>query len=152
LFTIKPIGYVSNKRKLISDDNWGEVESKIVLADSFPKDALDGIEAFSHVEVIFYFHKVKDESIVTAARHPRNNIILPKIGIFSQRGKNRPNKLGVTIVKLLKREERTIIVSGLDSIDGTPVIDIKPVMTQFLPKSPITQPDWSNEIMKNYWE
>jgi tRNA (Thr-GGU) A37 N-methylase len=73
------------------------------------------------------------------------------VGIFSQRGKNRPNRLGLTTVKLIKREDRTLMVQGLDCIDGTPILDIKPVMKEFLPKEKVQQPAWVDEIMRNYW-
>jgi tRNA (Thr-GGU) A37 N-methylase len=104
------------------------------------------------VEIFFAFHLVLDEKIETGARHPRNNKDWPKVGIFAQRGKNRPNRLGATICKVLKREGRQLFVQGLDTIDGTPVLDIKPVMREFLPREEVTQPAWASELMKNYWE
>ena len=64
----------------------------------------------------------------------------------------RPNKLGVTIVELVEQKQRILIVKGLDAIDGTPIIDIKPVMKEFLPKNEVSQPDWSISLMENYWE
>jgi tRNA (Thr-GGU) A37 N-methylase len=86
------------------------------------------------------------------ARHPRGNTAWSKVGIFAQRGKGRPNRLGVTIVEIVGREGRVLTVTGLDAIDGTPVLDIKPVMTEFLPRTPVRQPGWSHELMRNYWE
>ena len=94
---------------------------------------------------------VEKNKIVTGARHPRNDKMLPKVGIFAQRGKNRPNQLGLTTVKIIKREGRELTVVGLDCINETPILDIKPVMKEFLPKEKIVQPDWTNDIMKNYW-
>jgi len=72
-------------------------------------------------------------------------------GIFAQRGKNRPNRLGSTICKVLRVDGRRLWVSELDAIEGTPVIDIKPVMQEFLPRGDVRQPDWSRELMANYW-
>jgi tRNA (Thr-GGU) A37 N-methylase len=63
----------------------------------------------------------------------------------------RPNRLGLTVVRILRREGRSLFVEGLDAVDGTPVLDIKPVLQEFLPRGPIRQPDWSHEIMKAYW-
>ena len=110
------------------------------------------MEEFSHAEVIYYFHRVEEQKIVTGARHPRNNPDWPKVGILAQRGKNRPNRLGLARVKIVRKEGRTLYVEGLDAIDGTPVIDIKPVMKEFIPREEVRQPEWSRELMKNYWK
>jgi tRNA (Thr-GGU) A37 N-methylase len=146
-----PIGTVRNGRAEIADDDWGNVISTIELDESIPAEALDGIDDFSHAEILFHFHMVPDSKIETGARHPRNNPDWPKVGILSQRGKNRPNRLGSTIVKVLKREGRQLKVQGLDAVAGTPILDIKPIMREFLPREEINQPDWATELMKNYW-
>lgn len=150
-YTINPIAYVKNSRKEIEDDHWGSIISEIELDDQFDEEALSGISDFSHLEIIFYFNKVTDEMIQYNARHPRNNLQYPKVGIFAQRGKNRPNKLGLTSVELLKHTGRILTVRGLDAIDGTPIIDIKPIMKEFLPKGEIKQSDWSRILMEKYW-
>ncbi|MGE7946684.1 tRNA (N6-threonylcarbamoyladenosine(37)-N6)-methyltransferase TrmO [Lysinibacillus sp. NPDC093688] len=152
IYNIKPIAVVSNSRKMIEDDNWGDVISTIKLTKDIHESSLKGIDDFSHLEIIFYFDKVVDEKIQYEARHPRNNKDYPKVGIFAQRGKNRPNKIGVTVVELLELKERIIIVRGLDAIDGTPIIDIKPVMKEFLPKGELKQPIWATDLMKDYWD
>jgi tRNA (Thr-GGU) A37 N-methylase len=74
------------------------------------------------------------------------------VGIFAQRGRLRPNRLGLTVVRLLRREGGRLFVEGLDAVDGTPVLDIKPLMQEFLPRGPLRQPDWSRELMKDYWD
>ncbi len=149
---LTPIAIVHNSRIEVEDDNWGNIVSVIELNESMPEDALAGIEGFSHAEVFYYFHLVPDLKIETGARHPRNNMDWPKVGILSQRGKNRPNKLGATIVKILKRDGRQLHVQGLDAINGTPILDIKPVMHEFLPREEVHQPEWATELMKQYWE
>jgi tRNA-Thr(GGU) m(6)t(6)A37 methyltransferase TsaA len=151
MVALSPIGVVKNTRRLVEDDHWGDVVSVIELDSSFTEDSLLQIEEFSHAEIIYYFHLVQDAKIETGARHPRNNPDLPKVGIFAQRGKNRPNRLGASIVKIIKREGTHLFVQGLDAIDGTPVLDIKPVMREFLPREEVSQPDWASELMKNYW-
>ncbi len=151
-YSITPIGFVKNIRKDMSDDFWGSVESEVEVVKEIPTEALDGIEAFSHLEIIFYFNQLKDEEVFMGARHPRGNPNWDRVGIFAQRAKIRPNKLGLTIVKLIKREGKKIFVSGLDAIDGTPIIDIKPVMKEFLPHEEVKQPEWSIELMKDYWK
>lgn len=152
MIALSPIAIAYNERREMEDDYWGEVVSKIILDNSLPEDALSGIEAFSHLEIIFYFHKVEESKIVTGARHPRNDPTLPKVGIFGQRGKNRPNRLGLTTVKVVKRVGRELYVVGLDCINETPILDIKPVMYEFLPKDTIKQPEWTHDIMRNYWK
>ena len=151
MINLSPIAFVKNIRAEIQDDHWGDVISVIELDSAFSEEALFQIESFSHAEIVFYFHLVDENKIETGARHPRNNQSWPKVGIFAQRGKNRPNRLGVTTVKILKREGRQLFVQGLDAIDGTPVLDIKPVIKEFLPREEIRQPVWATELMKNYW-
>lgn len=146
------IAYVENHRDEITDDQWGKTISKITLTESFSAESLKGLNEFSHVEIIFYFHQVQDGKIVEGARHPRNNPSWPKTGIFSQRGKNRPNRIGLTIAKIIKVEGRNLTVQGLDAINGTPVLDIKPAFRQFLPTEPVRQPAWVDELMDDYCE
>ena len=102
------------------------------------------------IHVIFYFHKVEDSKIVLESRHPRNNLNLPKVGIFAQRAKNRLNKIGITVCEVLKVEKNKLTVKGLDAIDGTPILDIKPYMVEFDLRDS-KQPLWTNEIMKKYF-
>ena len=151
-FEINSIATVFNNRKEVTDDFWGDVISEIKLNDEFPIDALDGIEDFSHAEIIYVFDKAIGAKIVTGSEHPRENKAWPKVGIFAQRKKNRPNFLGITVCEVIKREGKSLFVKMLDAIDGTPVVDIKPVMKEFLPQSAFKQPDWSKELMKNYWK
>lgn len=149
---IEPIGFIENARAEIKDDHWGKTTSMITLTDSFPVSSLKGLDQFSHVEIIFYFHQVQEGKIVRGVRHPRNNQSWPKMGIFSQRGKNRPNRIRLTIARIIKLEGRIITVRGLNAINGTPLLDIKPVFRQFLPKEPVRQPAWVDELMGDYWE
>ena len=148
---IPPIGFVRNERENLKDDYWGGIISQIALNPEIPEDSLEGIDSYSHLEIIFYFHKVKRSDIILGKEHPRENINWPQAGIFAQRKKSRPNLIGTSIVKLIKREGRKIYVRNLDAINGTPVIDIKPVFREFLPQEEVLQPDWSKELMKNYW-
>lgn len=149
--TIEPVAHVRDGRVEVFDDEWGDSRARIVLREGLDADALTGIDAFSHVEIIFFFDQVSPENVVMSARHPRNNHDWPAVGIFAQRGKNRPNRLGSTICRVLGLEDRTLHVAELDAVDGTPVIDIKPVMQEFLPRTPVKQPDWSRELMARYW-
>ena len=147
---LRPIAYVGSPRLALDDDNWGGVISEITLDQTLPAESFDGIEGFSHAEILFRFDQVANDKILFS-RHPRGNTDWPKVGVFAQRNKDRPNHIGLTVVRIVKRDGRSLFVEGLDAIDGTPVLDIKPVMREFLPREPIRQPDWSHELMKNYW-
>lgn len=147
-----PIGRVESPRIRADNDFWGEMQSCITLSERYGADALDGIDTFSHVEVLFVFDQVDPSKVVTGTRHPRNNPDWPAVGIFAQRGKDRPNRIGSTICRVLRRDGRKLFVAELDAIDGTPVLDIKPVMSEFLPREPIRQPTWSRELMTQYWQ
>ena len=152
MFEMKPIGVVECTRVNVEDDYWGGTEARIVLADAVEPDALAGLDEFSHAEIIYVFDQVTAEKIVRGARHPRNNPAWPKTGILAQRGKNRPNRLGSTIVRIVRREAGALVVAELDAVNGTPVLDIKPVLAEFLPRTRVYQPDWSEELMRNYWK
>jgi tRNA (adenine37-N6)-methyltransferase len=149
---LEPIGGVHSPIREPVDDVWGGVTSRIELdASRFSPESLAGLEEFSHVEIVFVFDRVADSEIHLGARHPRGRADWPKIGIFSQRGKNRPNRIGVTICRLVAVRGLAIEVEGLDAIDGTPVLDIKPYMREFAPRGEVRQPSWSTELMSQYW-
>ena len=149
--TLTPIGTVRNSRKEPIDDGWDAIESVIELDARFGTDALAALDSFSHVEVLFAFHLVADDNVNTGARHPQGRADWPKVGIFAQRGKDRPNRLGLCVCPLLKVDGATLTVRGLDAIDGTPVLDIKPYMKGFAPRGDIREPEWAAEIMREYW-
>jgi tRNA-Thr(GGU) m(6)t(6)A37 methyltransferase TsaA len=149
---LRPIGAVRGGRAEALDDSWDAVEAVIALDETqFSAEALTGLSDFSHIEVIFHFDRVAPGQIVSAARHPRGRSDWPKAGIFAQRGKARPNRLGVSICRLLSVDGLNLTVRGLDAIAGTPVLDIKPVMQGFLPRGEIRQPAWATEIIQDYW-
>ena len=149
--SLVPIGFVKGARRSHENDFWGGEECSIALTEPFTADALLGLADFSHVEVFFLFHQVEPHSVVTGARHPRNNKDWPLVGIFAQRGKDRPNRIGATICRVLRVEGKNLFVAELDALDGTPVLDIKPVMSEFLPRGEVRQPAWSRELMRDYW-
>lgn len=149
---IVPVATVHNDRTEIVDDHWGPVASVIRLdASRFGPDALVGLDSFSHVEVVFHFHRVPPWKVERGARHPRGNPEWPLAGIFAQRGKNRPNRIGVSRCRLIKTDGLDLHVLGLDAVDGTPVLDIKPYMTQFAPRGRSEQPTWVDELMRDYY-
>ena len=133
--TLEPIGRVEGGRGEPFDDDWGDVEAVIRLDDRFGPEALAGLDAFSHLEVVYAFHLVDEAAVEHGARHPRGNPDWPRVGIFAQRGKDRPNRLGVSRCELLRRRrDGRLRVRGLDAVDGTPVLDLKPWMAEFGPR------------------
>jgi tRNA-Thr(GGU) m(6)t(6)A37 methyltransferase TsaA len=151
--SLTPIGIIHSPRKEPTDDFWGSVISSIDLDSSWSEETLSGLTDFSHIEVIYHFHKVDPKSIQLTSGHPRENKNWPRVGIFAQRKKNRPNCIGVSVCKLIKIEGRTLTVQALDAIDGTPVLDIKPFVKQFIPDlKDVRQPEWQTELMKDYFK
>ncbi|SEM39114.1 SAM-dependent methyltransferase [Nonomuraea pusilla] len=150
--TLEPVATVVGGRTEAYDDDWDSVEALIRLdAARFTPDSLAGLDAFSHLEVVFQFHLVDPAAVETSARHPRGNPDWPLAGIFAQRGKNRPNRLGVSRCRLVAVDGLDVHVRGLDAVDGTPVLDIKPYMAEFGPQGPTAQPAWATELMRHYY-
>jgi tRNA (Thr-GGU) A37 N-methylase len=107
------------------DDAWDPVTARIAFDPAqFKLDAAASLDSFSHIEVIFHFDKAPADKVHTGARHPGGNTDWPLVGIFAQRGKDRPNRIGVTVCRLLSVDGLMLRVQGLDAIDGTPVLDI----------------------------
>lgn len=152
MIQLAPIGFVHSSRTAPTDDRWDEEKSWIELDSSrFSPESLAGLQDFSHVEVIFFMDQVEPQKIELLARHPRNRPDWPKVGIFAQRGKNRPNQLGLSVCRLLKVEGLRIDLEGLDAIKGTPVLDLKPWVEEFGPRGSTFQPSWISELMRDYW-
>lgn len=149
---LAPIAHVRGGRAEPVDDAWDGVEAEIVLDPAqLGPDAALGLDAFSHVTVVFVFDRIDPAAVERNARHPRGRTDWPRVGILGQRGSPRPNRIGVTTCALLGVQGMVLRVRGLDAIDGTPVLDIKPHMTGFDPRGPVREPDWAREIMQGYW-
>jgi tRNA-Thr(GGU) m(6)t(6)A37 methyltransferase TsaA len=151
-FDIEPIGRVVGGRDEPVDDNWGDVEAAIVLdATRVGEDAAAGLDEFSHLEVVYLFHLVDENDVTLGTRRPRGNPEWPAVGILSQRAKSRPNRIGVSRCELVDLDGLKLRVRGLDAVDGTPVLDIKPFMVEFAPRGPVYQPEWASDLMRHYW-
>ena len=150
--TMRPIGRVVGGRSEAVDDRWDTVTAHIALDPAeVDAGATDGLADFSHVEVVFCFDRVDEDAVCRGARHPRGRADWPSVGILAQRAKDRPNRIGVTVCRLVGVGPRTIEVTGLDAVDGTPVLDVKPYMAEFGPRGEVHQPMWSTELMAEYW-
>jgi tRNA (adenine37-N6)-methyltransferase len=153
-YTAQPIGQVCCAITEPTDDHWGDVVSSIELDGAvLPFEATAGLTEFSHIEVLFFCHLADPAQVTSGARHPRGNPAWPAVGILAQRGRDRPNHIAVTICQLLTVDHSAglLTVRGLDAVDGTPVLDIKPWLAEFAPRGPVRQPTWSHELMAHYW-
>ena len=149
-YTVRAVAYIRNERSEALDDNWDDVVSTIELAQDVPSDSLRGLADFSHVEVVFFADWADDVPPGPWHRRPRGNPDWPDVGVFAQRNKDRPNRILLTTVAIDSLEERSITVHGLDGIDGTPVLDIKPVFRWSVPTSELRAPAWSEELGELY--
>lgn len=149
---MRAIGHVEGGRVAAEDDRWGGEEAVIRLDPAVVgPEALLGLDAFSHCEVVFQFDRLPEAEITTNARHPRGNPAWPRVGILAQRGRNRPNRIGVSVAEVLAVDGLALHVRGLDAIAGTPVLDVKPVMAGFLPHGAVREPEWAQALMADYW-
>lgn len=147
-----PIGFVRSTRTVVEDDNWDAVSAYIQLdASRFSPHALQGLQDFSHVEIVFLLDRVDPDKVERGARRPRNNPAWPEVGIFAQRAKNRPNRIATTVCRVFRVHQLELHVAGLDAIDGSPVLDIKPWVIELGPRGPVHQPEWMSQLMREYW-
>lgn len=151
MFELDPVARVVGGRDEVRDDDWGAERAVLLLDERFSPEALLGLSEFSHLEIVYLFDRVDPARVETGARHPRGNTAWPRVGIFAQRAKDRPNRIGVSRCRLLGVDGREVSVAGLDAVDGTPVLDIKPYMNEFAPQEPAHQPAWATELMAGYW-
>jgi len=121
---LKPIGFV--RTEAVGDEVKDKDRISQIILRSELAEALEGIEEFSHLFVLFWLHEVTSEKRKTLKVHPRSREDLPLLGVFATRTKLRPNPIGLTLVELLKVEGNVLTVRGLDALDETPVLDLKP--------------------------
>ena len=108
-------------------------------------EALEGLEQFSHIIVVFFMHKVAPQRDIPAKVHPRGQRELPLMGLFATRAPHRPNHIGIKTVKLLERRDNVLKVKGLDAVNGTPIIDIKPYLPGYDSPPEATRPNWATK-------
>ncbi len=146
---MKPIGYIENNVKDRKDVAWGEDISTIRLSEEY-HGGLKGLGDFSHAIIVYYLDKANYDKDLHLQRRPQNREDMPLVGIFSQRGKDRPNKIGMTSVQIVEVDEASITVKGLDAISGTPVLDIKPYYPAYDRKD-AKVPEWVKRLMEHYF-
>ncbi|MBA7474933.1 tRNA (adenine(37)-N6)-methyltransferase [subsurface metagenome] len=138
---LKVIGIVRNGIRQRPESGWQGIVSELVI-DSHLTEALDGLEEFSHIIVIYWMHQVSPLDKVATKVHPQGRQELPLVGFFATRAPYRVNPVGVTTVRLLERQGNILKVEGLDAVDGTPVIDIKPYIPEHGAISEAKVPSW----------
>lgn len=144
------IGTVRNTIVNKKDTNWGNDVSQIVIDEKYEK-GLIGLSDFSHIIVAYFLDKAlfnMDEHLV---RRPQNREDMPMIGILSQRAKDRPNPIGITSCELVAVNNNIVSVKGLDAIDGTPILDIKPYYPMYDCRNDAVVPEWVRRLMENYF-
>ena len=98
--SVRAIAYIRNERSEALDDNWDDVVSTIELAQDVPDEALQGLDEFSHVEIVFFADWAEDVPPGPWHRRPRGNEDWPDVGVFAQRNKDRPNRILLTTVAI----------------------------------------------------
>jgi tRNA-Thr(GGU) m(6)t(6)A37 methyltransferase TsaA len=147
----EPVGFVRSDRTEMSAGHWANVESRIELEPLYAK-GLAGLDEFSHVMVVFHLDQIPAfNPEKQLARQPRGMENLAPVGVFAQRTKYRPNPIGVTAVALVAVDDKGITVRGLDALDGTPVLDIKPYIPAFERKDDVRLPAWVDKMMDGYF-
>ena len=147
---LQPIGFVSSPVTERMDENWGEITSKIILKPEYA-GALLGLESFSHAIILTYLHQARYEKEKHLQRRPRDLETMPKVGILSQRAKNRPNPIGVTTVEIINVGNDYLEIQGLDAIKETPILDIKPYYPDYDKIDDPKIPEWVDRLMKGYF-
>ncbi len=146
--SLEPVGHVANSIKEPLDSDWGEVETRIVLREELAP-APTGLADFSHIVVVFWMHQTKKPDALR--RRPQGRPDIPELGLFAQRSKHRPNPIGVTVVPLISVEEGVLNVRGLDAVNGTPVLDIKPHFPDYDSPPEARVPEWVGHLIKGYF-
>ncbi|WP_205326995.1 SAM-dependent methyltransferase [Glycomyces sp. YM15] len=151
-FTVRPVAHVIGGREQPTDDYWGGTKSIIRIDDPrFDEESTRGLEEFTHLEVVFYFHLTDPADLHFGARAARDNPEWPKVGVFGHRNMRRVNWLGVSRCKLLKVDRLDLHVEDLDAVDGTPILDIKPWFAEMGPQGETGQPSWVTAMLVDYF-
>jgi len=147
---LRAIGIVRNEVKQPVREGWEKVVSDIVV-DSSLTEALDGLEEFSHIIVLYWMHQLATTGEPPTKVRPRGRRELPLVGLFATRSPHRPNPVGKATVRLLQRQGNILRVQGLDAIDGTPVIDIKPYIPGYDSAPDAKVPPWITKLQDEHY-
>lgn len=151
-FTLRTVALVHSSRREATDDHWDQERTTIELVEGVPTESLTGLAEFSHLEVLFIADRASDVPPSPWVRHPRGNVQWPQVGVFANRNKDRPNRLLSSVAAIVAVRGRTIEVTGMDAIDGTPVVDLKPVYRWSGPRGEVRAPAWTDELGRSYFQ
>jgi tRNA-Thr(GGU) m(6)t(6)A37 methyltransferase TsaA len=129
---------------------WGTILSELHFRPSVAM-GLEGIQHFSHLLVVFFMHQAAYTAERDLVRRPGGRQDMPRVGIFAQRASSRPNALGVSVVRLLSQEAAVLSVQGLDAFDGSPILDVKPYVSEFDRATSSLEPEWLARLMRGYF-
>ncbi|MBN2733616.1 MAG: tRNA (N6-threonylcarbamoyladenosine(37)-N6)-methyltransferase TrmO [Methanomicrobiaceae archaeon] len=166
---IKPIGIIRNSISdpaLVADEKglrqnrdkkavqkgFHETEeevSEIILREEL-KDLLSGIEEYSHLIILYWGHGISGDARTLKKVHPMGDESFPLTGLFCTCSPARPNPILMTVVELIERNNNILKVKGLDAIDKSPVVDIKPYVSEFFPRNDVSIPEWMRKIADNH--
>jgi len=163
--TLRPVGIIKNRVEepfLVAGDEGlemrGEFDSTMdhvrevrqaiseIVIDERLVDILDGIEEYSHLVILYWAHKVPEEGRSLTRVHPMGRRDIPEVGIFSTCSPARPNPVLMTVVRLCGRRGNVLEVAGVDAVDLSPVVDIKPYVKESFPKERVRVPDWMERL------
>ncbi len=147
---LRAIGVVESSTSEAVDFDWGRVVSRVRLVPELAA-GLAGLDGFSHAVVVFLMHEARFEQQRHLVRRPRERADMPLLGIFAQRAACRPNPIGVTTVAIERVEGDSLWVRGLDAIDGTPVLDVKPHARVFDAPQGSREAEWLARLMRGYF-
>jgi len=147
---LKAVGKVKSPVVEPVDEGWGDVESELHLEPQLAP-GLQGLGSFSHIMVIFFLDRSTFDPSKDLVRRPKGRADVPPLGIFAQRARHRPNPIGITAVELLGIEGNVVRVRGLDAIDGSPVLDLKPYFPVFDRVDRASVPEWVHRVMEGYF-
>lgn len=144
------VGLVHSSVREPVDQGWGAVEAVIELDPAY-RGALRGLEEFSHAVIVCLLHRARYQPELHRVRRPRGQADMPEVGIFAQRAKDRPNPIGLTTVEIVAVGQDRLTVRGLDAVDGTPVLDIKPYYPVYDRVESPRVPEWVGKLMRGYF-
>jgi len=142
---LKPIGIVRSEVKEQMRGGWAEVTSEIVIEEHLT-ESLEGLEEFSHIIVVYWMHHIPTDERPPAKVHPRGRTDLRLVGLFATRAPHRPNSLGLSVARLQQRKGNILRVVGLDAIDGTPVLDLKPYLPRLDSPPDVRIAGWAKKL------
>lgn len=151
LLELRPVAVVVGGRTDPSDDHWAGT-AIIRLNQDYPLEVVQGLEEFSHLIVVWHFHRASPDDVTLHARSPRGNPAWPPTGTFVHRNHRRPNQLAQSFPRLLRVDGLDLHVTDLDAIDGTPIYDLAPYFTEMGPRGTITEPAWPSQMLQDYWD